>query len=274
MKKTNNQVLLQVKIVAFIVWVSLSACSGPHKEKGTIENNTDHTAKAPPDQPTERNYRVYMDISHGQKFWNNPNDMVKTAGNNYERVKWMTSQIQNTASSVDASVGYFNSGITAEGLTDCDLLFIHIPSTQYSEEEVSSIIKFVEDGGSLFLVMDEDYWTNLTKTNVNDIIKPFDIQFGGNSPDKKSGGHTKAGVITNESMKVNCHGTRTLTGGTAFCFQDQSEEAFGVYKELENGGKMVVMGDGMASLYMTEWDGVKGYPSHEFMQMVFQWLLG
>jgi len=214
-----------------------------------------------------------MDISHGQKFWNNPNDMVESAGNNYGRVKWMTSLLQITASSVDASLGYFNAGISEKGLDDCDVLFIHIPSAQYSAEEVAAIIKYLEDGGSMFLVMDEDYWTNLEKTNVNDIIRPFDIQFGDNSKDKKSGGHTQAGVITDEPMKVNCHGTRTLTGGTAFCFQNQSQEPFGVYKELDGGGKMVVMGDGMASLYMTEWEGVKGYPSHEFMEKVFRWLL-
>ena len=65
-----------------------------------------------------------------------------------------------------------------------------------------------------------------------------------------------------------------VRGGTPFCFNNQSEEyPFGIYRALENGGKMVVMGDAMTSLYMTEWNGVKDYQCQAFMQDVFKWLL-
>jgi hypothetical protein len=46
-----------------------------------------------------------------------------------------------------------------------------------------------------------------------------------------------------------------------------------VFKEVENGGKIIVMGDGMVSLYMTSWEGVQDYQCQEFMKDVFRWLL-
>ena len=39
------------------------------------------------------------------------------------------------------------------------------------------------------------------------------------------------------------------------------------------GGKVIVMGDGMVSQYMTSWEGFQDYQCQEFMQDVFRWLL-
>jgi hypothetical protein len=73
-------------------------------------------------------------------------------------------------------------------------------------------------------------------------------------------GHTKAGIITDKSLKIPYHGARTVTGGTPFCFNDRSDaNPFGTFKGVENGGKIVVMGDGMVSLYMTSLEGVHDY---------------
>ena len=122
--------------------------------------------------------------------------------------------------------------------------------------------------------MDQDSWSTLEQTNVNDLIRPFGVQFGGESPDSESGGHTNAGLITDQRLKISYHGARTVTGGTPFCFNDRSDaHPFGTFKEVENGGKIVVMGDGMVSLYMTSWEGVQDYQCQEFMQAVFRWLL-
>jgi len=41
----------------------------------------------------------------------------------------------------------------------------------------------------------------------------------------------------------------------------------------KNGGRVIVMGDGMVSLYMTSWKGVDDYQCAEFMHDVFRWLL-
>jgi hypothetical protein len=223
---------------------------------------------------TSSQKKIYMDIVHGQRFWNDPAGMVSGAGNNLGRVKYMTDQLVKTASSLNAELFYLKDEIKPEDLSTCDLLYIHIPSSKYTPSEIKTITQYLNKGGSLFLVMDEDYWSTLEDANANDIIRPFGIQFAKESPDSAVGGHTKAGLITEKSLKITYQKGRTIKGGTPFCFNNQSEEyPFGVSKTLKNGGKIIVMGDGMTSLYMTSWKGVNDYQCAEFMHDVFKWLL-
>ena len=217
--------------------------------------------------------KIYMDIAHGEKFWNDPSDMNGQDENWVNRVKYMTDQFLKTASSVNAELHYLKNKMKPEDLSDCDLLFIHIPSKKYTANEVNAIIQYLKKGGSLFLVMDEDYWSTLNDANVNDIIKPFDIQFGEQSPDTTLGGITKPGLITEKPLKITYYYGRIINGGTPFCFNKNGEYPFGVYKSLKNGGKIIVMGDGMTSLYMTSWNGVNNFQCAEFMHDVFKWLL-
>jgi hypothetical protein len=223
---------------------------------------------------TPGKYRICMDVAHQQKFWRDPSDMAGMDVKLIERVKYMTGEFVKTATAVNASLSHLKKGVTTKDLERCDLLFIHIPSAKYTPAEVSAISKYITSGGSLFLVMDQNIWSTLEQTNVNDLIRPFGMQFGGESPDSQAGGHTKAGLITDKRLKISYHGARTVTGGTPFCFNDRSDaHPFGTFKEVENVGKVVIMGDGMVSLYMTSWEGVQDYQCQEFMQDVFRWLL-
>lgn len=215
-----------------------------------------------------------MDVAHQQKFWHDPSDMAGMDVRMIERVKYMTGEFTKTASAVNASLSYLKKEVTPMDLEGCDLVFIHIPSAKYTPNEVSAISKHIAAGHSLFLVMDQDMWSTLEQTNVNDLIRPFGVQFGDESPDSQAGGHTKAGLITGKGLKISYHGARTVTGGTPFAFNDRSDSyPFGTYRDVKNGGKIVVMGDGMTSLYMTSWEGVNDYQCQEFMQDVFRWLL-
>ncbi len=224
--------------------------------------------------PTTAKSRICMDVAHQQKFWHDPADMAGTDAKMIERVKYMTGEFTKTAAAAGASLSYLKKEIAPKDLEGCDLLFIHIPSATYTPGEVNAISKHIASGGSLFLVMDQNMWSTLEQTNVNDLIRPFGIQFGGENPDSLAGGHTKAGVITDKSLKISYHGARTVTGGTPFCFNDRSDaDPFGTFMEVENGGKIIVMGDGMVSLYMTSWEGVDDYQCQEFMQDAFRWLL-
>jgi hypothetical protein len=218
--------------------------------------------------------RICMDVAHQQKFWHDPADMDGMDAQMIERVKYMTAELTRSASAVNADLSYLKKEITPTALEGCDLVFIHIPSARYTAGEVSAISEHVAGGGSLFLVLDQDIWSTLDQTNVNDIIRPFGVQFGGESPDSLAGGHTKAGPITGTGLKISYHGARTVTGGTPFAFNDRSDaNPFGVFKEVGTGGKVIVMGDGMTSLYMTSWEGVNDYQCQEFMQDAFRWLL-
>jgi len=218
--------------------------------------------------------KIYMDLAHGEKFWNDPAGMVSGAGNNVDRIKLMTDQFLKTASSVHAELFYLKGMIKPEDLSNCNLLYIHIPSLRYTPGEIQAITQYLNKGGSLFLVMDEDYWSTLEDANVNDMVRPFGVQFGKESPDSAVGGYTKAGLITEKSLKITYEKGRIISGGKPFCFNNQNQEyPFGVFKKLKNGGKMIVMGDGMTSLYMTSWKGVNDYQCAEFMHEVFKWLL-
>ena len=145
--------------------------------------------------PTPAKARICMDVAHQQRFWNDPADMPGKDVKVIERVKYMTGELTKTATAVNASVSYLKKEITPKDLEGCDLLFIHIPSAKYTPGEVSAISKLIAGGGSLFLVMDQDMWSTLEQTNVNDLIRPFGIQFGAEGPDSQAGGHTKAGLI-------------------------------------------------------------------------------
>lgn len=186
----------------------------------------------------------------------------------------LASKLAENARSLDAELVFLKDEIGTSDLGDSDVLFIHVPSSPYSESEVATVKSFLERGGSLFLVMEVDYWANLEQANVNDLIRPFGIHFGADSPDSQVGGGTRDGLITEQALKIPYYGGRIVSGGTPFCFSVGSElDAFGTFAELDGGGKLVVMGDGMASLYMNSWEGVDDYQTEAFMQAVLQWLL-
>ena len=116
-------------------------------------------------------------------------------------------------------------------------------------------------------------WATLDLVNVNDILKPFGIIFKGDHPDGNAvGGYSASTAVTREKYKIPYHGARLVEGGTPFAYSDKDKEnPFGVYKEMKGGGKIVAMGEGMVSLYMTTWQEVNdyqcsGYYSHRPFQ--------
>jgi hypothetical protein len=90
-------------------------------------------------QSVESKYSIHIDVAHGQTFWNDPAAMTKGAGQDSAVARDLTNQLRETASSLDASVDFLKSEITTEGLASTDLLFIHMPSAQYSSDEVAGV---------------------------------------------------------------------------------------------------------------------------------------
>lgn len=218
--------------------------------------------------------RILVDVAHGQRFWNDASAMDGKEASQVERVRYMNGELVKNATALKAEVNYLKEKITPEALAKADVLFIHIPSTPFEADEAKTIQQFLNKGGSLFLVMDADYWSTLEQTKVNDIVSPYNIKFGSDSPDKSTGGHTKAGVIAQKKLSIPYHGARLVEGGTPFAFSNQSDDyAFGTFTELKGGGKIIAMGDGMVSLYMTAWEGVTNYQCSEFMGDAMAWLL-
>lgn len=219
--------------------------------------------------------KLLVDVGHGQKFYSDPADKISTDLVPTDRLTYMTGEITKNATANDATVGYVKAPITKDALSKCDLLFIHSPASKYSADEIAAIKQYVEKGGSLFVVMEEDYWSTLDQVNVNDLVTPFGITFKGDSPDKSVGGHSAKGKITKKEYSIPSHGLRLVEGGTGFAYSNTSgnKDPFGVYTETTGGGKVVAMGEGMVSLYMTSWEGVDNYECSPFMGEVIGWLL-
>ena len=217
---------------------------------------------------------ILVDIAHGPRFWSDPASMTGRAQNEIDRARYMTAQLRGAADSLGAELEYVAQELTAGLLSRCDALFIHLPTKPYSASEIKALDAYVNRGGSLLVVMEEDYWSKLEDTNVNEILNRFGVTFGGLMPGQHSGGYTKAGLVTPQALKIPYHGGRLVSGGTPFCFTKGTEEqAFGVFVDLRKGGRVIAMGDGMVSLYMTSWQGVNGYQCGEFMRGAFAWLL-
>jgi hypothetical protein len=218
---------------------------------------------------------ILVDVSHGQKFYSDPadgksSDLVPT-----QRLNYMIGEMTKNAEASNATLAYQKSAITPASLAKADVLFIHVPSTKYTAEEVKAIQEFIGKGGGLFIVVEEDYWATLDQINANEILQPFGIAFKGNNPDNApDGGHSSTAAVTQVKYKIPSHGARLVEGGTPFAFTNKSDaNPIGVYKEAKGGGKIVAMGEGMVSLYMNSWQGVEDYQTGQFMGEVLGWLL-
>ncbi len=206
------------------------------------------------------NQTILIDFTHLQKFWNNPEN-IHTG--NLERVKYLTGEIVNAADPLGTNIKFVHDKIDSKQLKNCDVLYIHLPSSKYSEREVKAIDRFLKKDGSLFIVIEEDYWTTLQLNNINDIIHPFGLSYNRHIDDPTSGALPESGNNTTNSIKIPFHGSWNVIG----------EPPFVVYEKLDGGGKIIAMGDGMVSLYLTSWNGIDDYQCSEFMLDVFQWLL-
>jgi hypothetical protein len=193
--------------------------------------------------------------------------------------------------------------ITADLLADVDVLYIVTPKKPYSAAEVAVIVDYIKNGGSLFLVMDQELRSSIDHSKPNyskmdQLIKPFGMGMSHDVHEAYWGGHdipnhggiAKKGVINKEDREIPLHGARHISGGTPFSyFMDEkglTKLAHGAYKEVEGGGRIIVLGDVMASLLVLgssagiRLQGGYGVPnpwwgkdSQIFIVECFQWLV-
>ena len=172
-----------------------------------------------------------------------------------------------------------------------DLLYLRAPSKAFSKAEKEAIVTFIKDGGSLLLVLDEEKRQSLATTGVNDFLGPFGMRLTPNTPYiPNTGAIAKAGEINRLDRELPYDGGRSVEGGTAFAFQlDQAgkpAQPYAAWKKLEGGGRIVVLGEGMASLFLGSPKGRRlaavtddnsmdlywGKDSAIFMEEVLSWL--
>jgi hypothetical protein len=200
-------------------------------------------------------------------------------------------QLAAVANRLGLEVQLLAGTITAEALEGARILYLRAPSTHFTATEAEAIVAFVKGGGRLLLVMDEERRQSLDKTGVNHLISSFGMRL---TPDTEylhnTGGVAKAGEINQADRQIPFSGGRAVEGGTAFAFQLDKEgrpgHPFGAYKRLDNGGRIVVLGEGMASLFLGDPNGVRlagvpndparttywGKDSAIFMEELLMWL--
>ena len=198
-------------------------------------------------------------------------------------------QLEGLAKNLGLEVQTLPGSITGKGLEGARILYLRAPSQTFTPPEIQSILQFVNGGGSLLLVLDEEERQSLEKTRVNDLLSPFHMRL---TPDTaylpNTGAIAKAGEINKADREVPYDGGRAVEGGTAFAFQldknGKPAQPYAAYKRLENGGRIVVLAEGMASLFLGDPNGVRlsggrnvpttywGKDSAIFMKEVLAWL--
>ena len=151
---------------------------------------------------------------------------------------------------------------TTESLRGSQLVYFRAPNETFTESEKAAIVAYVNKGGSLLLVLDEEKRQSLAKTGVNDILAPFGMKLSGDTPRiVNTGAIAKAGEINRADRQVPYDGGREIFGGTPFAFQldrnGNPAQPYAAYKKLDNGARIVVMAEGMASLFLGSPDGVR-----------------
>jgi hypothetical protein len=199
------------------------------------------------------------------------------------------SQLEPIAKKLGLELQTSAAPITAAVLNGARLLYLRAPSGEFTESESAAIVAFVKGGGSLLLVLDEERRQSLEKTRVNSFITPFGIKL---TPDTEylhnAGAVAKAGEINKADRQVPFSGGRAVEGGTPFAYQldkdGKPSHPFGAYARVGTGGRVIVLGEGMASLFLGDPNAVRlsgdiknitpywGPDSAIFMEEVLTWL--
>ena len=213
--------------------------------------------------------KIYFDMAHGEAPW--------------------PPQMEEVGKRVGYEIEPGKGPIAAEALAGGHLIYLRAPNKAFQDSEKQAIISFVKAGGSLLLVLDEEERQKLAVVGVNDVIGPFGLKLSGDTPHiVNTGAIAKAGEINKADREIPYEGGREVFGGTPFAYQldrkGNPAQPYATYTKLDSGARIVVMGEGMASLFLGVPEGVRltiqpanpkwwGKDSLIFMEEVLSWLL-
>jgi len=187
----------------------------------------------------QENKIVLFDISHGQfvDFSDQYNELLPV---NSQAV------IKTNEDSIDAKL-----------LKGTYALILFLPTKPFGESEVKAIKEYLNSRGSLLLIFDQEIRMSLEGIGVNNIIIPFGIELTDDTPAPHNcGAIAERGIVCSERRELPYSGGRSIIGGTVISkVNAEGDYIHSVFQELPNGGKIIVMSDGMAGLFMGEKDG-------------------
>jgi hypothetical protein len=231
---------------------------------------TPKIANASPSYDTTGSRTIYFDMAHGEVAW--------------------PAQMTELSQRVGYKLAAGHGPLTPETLAGIRLLYLRAPNKSFQQPEKKAIISFVKTGGALLLVLDEEQRQKLAVVGANDIIEPFGLKLSGDTPRiVNTGAIAKAGEVNKADREIPYDGGRQVFGGHPFAFQLDREgkpaQPSASFVKLDNGARIVVMGEGMASLFLGDREGARltveesnpkwwGKDSLIFMEEVLTWLLG
>jgi hypothetical protein len=183
--------------------------------------------------------------------------------------------------------------ITPEALRGYRMVMLRAPLQEITADERAAIVGFVKRGGSLLLVVDEERRTPLGTIRVNELIAPFGLTLTADTPYlHNTGAIAKKGEINAADRELPYSGGRAVDGGTPFGWQLDKDgkpaQPFAARTTVGARGRVVVLAEGMASLFLGVPEGVRltgvprdasgttywGKDSAIFMEELLTWLMG
>jgi len=216
--------------------------------------------------------RIYADQAHGQAPY--------------------VDAYKPLATKIGAEIVGASGPITADSLRGYRLVIVRVPGLEYTADERAAIVDFVRKGGSLLLAFDEERRAPLAKTGVNEIIAPLGMKLTDDTEYlHNNGAIAKKGVIHAADRELPFSGGRAVEGGTPFAWQLDKDgkpgQVFAASATIGKTGKVIVLGDAMATLFMGTPEGVRltgvprdpsrttywGKDSVVFMEEMLTWLI-
>jgi hypothetical protein len=156
-----------------------------------------------------------------------------------------------------------------------------------ADSEKKAIVQYLQDGGSLLLIFDEERRTPLNTVGINDVIIPFGLELTADAPVRHNcGAIAEESEVCSDRRELPYSGGRSIKGGTVISKVNyEGNYVHSAYKNLPGKGKIIVMSDGMAGLLMGMPDGERfsgtgpsdskywGKDSQVFMKEIFAFLL-
>jgi hypothetical protein len=225
--------------------------------------------------------RVLFDLSHGQTYLNAEAGRETPVQKAYAVI----------ADTLAIDLGVTRQRLSPEVLAGYQTLVIVVPLEPLDVSEEKAIVEHVNGGGSLLLVFDEERRVGLARSRVNEIIRPFGLALTADTLYLHNrGALARADRINAADREVPYSGGRAVEGGTPFSLMLEADGrpstlAHAAWTETPGRGRVVVMGDAMASILLGQPEGVRlgggqrpgdtvywGKDSRIFMTEVLSWL--
>ena len=177
--------------------------------------------------------------------------------------------------------------ITGASLSGKYGLILFSPTKTFLTSEKDAIIRYLQTGGSLLLIFDEERRMSLSLVGVNDIIVPFGIELTDDVLARHNcGAIAEKSEVCAGKRELPYSGGRSINGGKVISrVYDDGDYIHCSYLKLPRGGKIIVMSDGMAALLLGRPDGERfngtgpadskywGKDSKIFMEEILDFLL-